>query len=114
MQFICFHRQICFYEDNPPVFLILRSLTLTLLVLKLISLWNHYRARLAFTSMQSDQAQYCWLNNYQVLILISLKMIMDSSKKKEDGLFHFRNSAVKGLKLSFVFANFVVKWRCGE
>ena len=33
-------------------------------------------------SMQSDQSLYCWLTKLHVLILISLKMIMDSSKNR--------------------------------
>ena len=37
-------------------------------------------ARLAYTSVQYNQALYCWLTNLKVLIFISLKMIMDSSK----------------------------------
>ena len=42
---------------------------------QVISLCHQYGARPASTSMQSDQALKCWLT-----ILISLKMIMDSSK----------------------------------
>ena len=54
-------------------------LTLNLLKLKEISFCHLYRASPASTSVQSDQALYCWLINSQV-ILISLKMIIDSSK----------------------------------
>ena len=40
----------------------------------------HYRARQACTSMQSDQALYCWLTIFKLSSFIP-KMIMDSSKK---------------------------------
>ena len=58
-------------------------LTLILLEPKVISICHQYRARLACTSVQSDQALYCWLTNYQlqIIILISLKMIMGSFKR---------------------------------
>ena len=48
--------------------------------------------------MQSDQALYCCLTKIQVLFLISLKVIMDSTKM-EGRLFYIRNSAVQGLKI---------------
>ena len=35
-----------------------------LLEAKVISLCHQYRARPAFTSVQSDQALYCWLTNF--------------------------------------------------
>ena len=44
------------------------------------------------TSGHSDQTLYNWLTSLTVLILISLKMIIDSSKM-EGGLFHLRFSA---------------------
>ena len=51
---------------------------------KVIILCHQCRARPACTSVLSDQAIYYWLTNFKfsswVLILISLKMIMDSSK----------------------------------
>ena len=40
------------------------SLTLTLLAAKIISLCHRQRARSAGTSMQSDQALYCFLINF--------------------------------------------------
>ena len=55
-------------------------LTLILLEPKAISLCHQYSARPACTFVQSDQALYCYLTTFQVLVLISLKMIMGSSK----------------------------------
>ena len=55
------------------------GLTLILPTPKVISLCYLYRARPACTSVQSDQALYCWLTNFKVFPLISLKMIMESS-----------------------------------
>ena len=69
---------------------------LTLILLKLITLCHQYRARSACTSVHSDQALYYWLTNFQVLILICLKLIMDSAKKMESGLQHLRNSVGYG------------------
>ena len=47
---------------------------------KVISPCHQYRARPACTSVKSDQALYCCLTNFQVLILIPLNMIKDGSK----------------------------------
>ena len=55
-------------------------LTLILLELIVVGLCHQYRARPACTSVQSDQVLYCWLTNFQNLILISLKMLMESVK----------------------------------
>ena len=41
------------------------TLTLPLLEPKIISLCHLYRGRPACTSMQSDQALYCWLANFK-------------------------------------------------
>ena len=46
----------------------------------MISLCLQYRARSACTSVQSDQALYCWLTNFKFSSRYP-KMIMDSSKK---------------------------------
>ena len=54
--------------------------TQALLELKKINLCHKYRAWPAFTSMQSNQALYCWLTNFKVLILTSLKMTMKCYK----------------------------------
>ena len=55
------------------------SLTLLLMESNVISLCHGYRARPAWTSMQSDQALYCWQTIFKFLILISLKIVIDSS-----------------------------------
>ena len=47
---------------------------------KVLSLCPPYRARLACMNVQSDLALYCCLSTFQILILISLKMIMHSSE----------------------------------
>ena len=57
-------------------------LNLILLEPKVISVCHQYSARPVCTSMQSDQTLYCRLTNFQVLILISLKIIMDGSKNE--------------------------------
>ena len=41
----------------------LQTLTLTVLEAKVIS--HQYKARLAYTSVQTDQALYCWLTNFK-------------------------------------------------
>ena len=53
---------ICSDLGQHPVKIIV--LTLILLTPKVTSLCHHYRARPARTSMQSDQALYCWLTNF--------------------------------------------------
>ena len=65
-------------------------LTLILPTLKVISLCHQYRARPECTSMQSDQALYCWLTNFKVFILISLKLTMDSAKMQGWFFFSFK------------------------
>ena len=70
---------------NLHSFYILNVLTLILPKPKLVILFHQYRARPACTSSQSYQALYWWLTGneillLQVLILISLKMVMESSK----------------------------------
>ena len=65
---------ICIYAWFWNTFSQLIILTLILLVLKLISLYHQYRARLACISV------YCWLTNFQVFILISQTLIMDNYK----------------------------------
>ena len=82
-------------------------LTLILPTPKVISLWCHqYRARPTCTSVQCDQALYCWPTSswYQVLILISLKMIMDSAKNwrwiipfKKFGMVSVKTDFIEGL-----------------
>ena len=47
----------------------------------MISLFHQYRSRPDGTYMQSDLALCLMADHLQVLILISLKMIMNSSKK---------------------------------
>ena len=47
------------------------ALTLILSTPKVISLCQQYRVRPVCTSVQSDQALYCWADQLQVLILIS-------------------------------------------
>ena len=58
----------------------LKFLTLTMLELKVTNLCSHFRARPAWTSMQSNQSLYCWLSssNTHFVKLISAKLIMDS------------------------------------
>ena len=65
------------------------------------SLCHQYRARPVCTSMQSDQALYCWLTSYQVIILISLKMIMDSSKFSYSVMNNFYWNSLKKEFFSF-------------
>ena len=48
-------------------------LNLILLEPKVIRLCHQYRARLACTSMQSDQALYCWQTNFKVGIMLYKK-----------------------------------------
>ena len=67
--------------------------TLILLEHKVICLCHQYRARPACTFVQSDQALYCWLTNSIFLILLSLKMITDSSKNGRWIIPFKRNSA---------------------
>ena len=47
---------------------------------KMISLCYQCRARPVCTSVQSDEALYCWITNFQVFILISLNMIQKGKK----------------------------------
>ena len=48
------------------------------LVPKMINLCHHYRARSAYTSVQSNQALYCWMTNLSSHLDIP-KMKMDSA-----------------------------------
>ena len=53
------------------------------------------------SNIQDDQVLYCLLISFRVLILISLKIII------EDGLFHLRNSSgwLRVIKFSELTAN---------
>ena len=63
----------CWWDHVSSTFLIygqytvwsaLPMLTLILLKMKEISLCHHYIARPTYTSVQSDQALYCWLTYF--------------------------------------------------
>ena len=56
------------------------TLTFILLELKVISIYHQCGARPAFTTVQTDQALYCWMTNF--LILISLKVVMSTPKNE--------------------------------
>ena len=54
-----------FFEGGHNKYSSLWSLTIILLELKVISLCHHYRARPVCTSVQFDQALYCWLTIFK-------------------------------------------------
>ena len=60
---MCIH--FVFYAYTSWKSVPLNNLTLTLPKLKEISLCHQYRARIACTSVQSDEALYCWPANFK-------------------------------------------------
>ena len=83
----------------------IKLLSLILLEPKVISLCHQYRAMPVCTSMQHDQALYILLaDQLEVLILVSLKVIMDSAKNRWwiNDFKKFRRLRVKMKHFSFI------------
>jgi hypothetical protein len=72
----------------------MNNLTFKVLELKALSLCHRYRARPACTSVQSDQALYCWLTKLKN-IQIGISKIDNGQSKKiwEVGQVHLNYSA---------------------
>ena len=87
----------------------LEKLTLILLEPKVISLCHLYRTRPACSSVQSDQALYCWQTNFRFSSLVWTVLEMEGGNLASYGLMSKRAILFQMVQFIYVFDGAIKK-----